>query len=236
MVATSVRRMGATEWALLAGLSVLWGGSFFFAKLALRDLAPLTLVLARVGLAALALGLVLVALRQKVPTARLIWLAFAGMGLLNNLIPFSLIFWGQTTLTAGHAAILNATTPLFTVLVAHAATQDERLTPAKLVGVLLGFAGVTVLVGPGVLAVDRSVWAQIACLGAALSYACAGVFGRRFDSKLISALPAGIDPCGENGEFHSFVTGGPMLSRKIAVKTGKTVTRDGFAYMDFLPA
>lgn len=184
----SARHMGATEWGLLGFLSVLWGGSFFFAKVALHELAPLPLVLARVGLAALALGLVLAGLRQALPTGRRVWLAFAGMGFLNNLVPFSLIFWGQTALTAGHAAILNATTPLFTVLVAHLATRDERLTAGKLSGVLLGLGGVVVLVGPAALTVDRAFWAQLACLGAALSYACAGVFGRRFRQLGVTPL------------------------------------------------
>jgi drug/metabolite transporter (DMT)-like permease len=111
--------MGPIEWCLLIVLSVLWGGSFFFSKLALADLPPLTVVLGRVALAALALNLVVGASGTSLPRSPHLWLAFLTMGLLNNLIPFSLIFWGQTRIASGLAAILNATTPLFTVLLAH---------------------------------------------------------------------------------------------------------------------
>ncbi|MDJ1157545.1 DMT family transporter [Chelatococcus sp. SYSU_G07232] len=174
------RHMNLGEWALLFALSLLWGGSFFFAKVALRELPPFTVALGRVGLAAATLGLVLAVLRQGLPRLRALWGAFLVMGLLNNLAPFSLIFWGQTTLTAGHAAILNATMPLFTVIVAHVTTTEERITPAKLAGMLAGFGGVVVMIGPGLAVVDRAFWAQVACLSAAFCYACAGVFGRRF--------------------------------------------------------
>src|SRR5215217_1771765 len=103
------------------------------------------------------------------------------MGLLNNVIPFSLIFWGQTQIASGLAAILNATTPLFTVLVAHAATKDEKLSASRLTGVLFGVVGVAVMIGPGAFAGGGgSTIAKIAVLGAALSYAFAGIWGRRF--------------------------------------------------------
>jgi len=173
--------MGAVEWALLLVLSLLWGGSFFFSKVALAELPPLLVVLGRVGLAAAALGLYLRARRQAIPRAWPVWAAFFGMGLLNNLIPFSLIFWAQTTIASGLASILNATTPVFAILVAHALTTDEKLTPAKLAGVALGLAGVVVLIGVDALSgFDRALAAMLACLGAALSYGFATVFGRRF--------------------------------------------------------
>jgi drug/metabolite transporter (DMT)-like permease len=116
-----------------------------------------------------------------VPATRAFWLAAFGMGFLNNIVPFSLIFHGQTQIGAGLASILNATTPLFTALVAHALTADEKLTPTKITGLMLGFAGVVVLLGPKVTAgLDASLIAMAACLGAALSYGFAAVFGRRF--------------------------------------------------------
>lgn len=130
--------MALFEWGLLILLSVLWGGSFFFSKVALHELPPFTVVLARVGLAALALAIYLRVTRQDIPGASGIWAAFFSMGLLNNLIPFSLLFWGQTQIASGLASILNATTPVFSILVAHFLTTDERMTPNKIAGIVLG--------------------------------------------------------------------------------------------------
>ena len=173
--------MGPLEWVLLATLSVLWGGTFFFAEVALEEVRPLRLVFARVGLAAVALVLAVYATGQRMPASGALWAAFFAMGALNNLIPFSLIFWGQTRISGGLAAILNATTPLFTVVLAHFLTRDEKMTPHRLGGVLLGLIGVTVMIAPAVLReLGFQLLAQIAVLGAALAYALAGIFGRRF--------------------------------------------------------
>jgi drug/metabolite transporter (DMT)-like permease len=173
--------MNAGAWAMLLTLSVLWGGSFFFQGVAVRELAPLAVVAARVGLAALALWALVLALGIRVPRLPGLWPAFLAMGLLNNAIPFTLIVWGQQHVASGLAAILNATTPLFTVLVAHAFTAEEKLTRAKLLGVALGFAGVAVMLGGAALqGLGDSLPGQIACLAAALTYAFAGVYGRRF--------------------------------------------------------
>jgi drug/metabolite transporter (DMT)-like permease len=178
-------------WIWLLSLAALWGGSFFFAKIALGELPPLTVVFGRVGLAALALNLVLATTGRSLFRADMPWSVFLTMGLLNNLMPFALIFWAQTHIASGLASILNATTPLFTVLVAHVATNDERMTKSKTLAVLVGFAGVAVLVGPGVDAIGRSnVWSELACLGAALSYAFAGVYGRRFKELGIAPTTA----------------------------------------------
>lgn len=173
--------MGSVEWVLLICLSILWGGSFFFSKVALDDLPPFTIVLGRVGLAALALNLILLALGQRMPRDARRWRAFTAMGLLNNLVPFSLIFWGQTQIASSLASILNATTPLFTVLLAHRLTADERLTANKAAGVVLGIAGVTLMIGLEALrGLSADVIAQLAVIGAALSYGFAGIYGRRF--------------------------------------------------------
>jgi len=118
---------------------------------------------------------------QRLPTGRAAWLAFFGMGLLNNALPFTLIFWGQTRVGAGLASILNATTPLWTVVVAHVLTADEKMNASKLLGVLFGIAGVAALIGPSALAgVGDDVPAMLAIVLATLSYAFAGIFGRRF--------------------------------------------------------
>lgn len=174
-------KMGATEWALLVALALLWGGSFFFAKIALAELPPITLVLARVGLAAAALLAVIGAWRVQVPWSWRLAGQFLVMGALNNVVPFALIFWGQRTIDTGLAAILNATTPIFTVLLAHVLTRDERLTRNRAAGVLFGLLGVAVLIGPHALAgFDLAATSQLAVIAAALSYGFAGIYGRRF--------------------------------------------------------
>jgi drug/metabolite transporter (DMT)-like permease len=174
-------RMGPLEWILLLVLSVLWGGSFFFAKLAVAELPPFTIVLGRVGAAALALNLVLRARGERMPADRASWAAFFAMGLLNNLLPFSLIVWAQTQIASGLAAILNGATPLFTVVLAHWLTSDERLTWNRLLGVVFGLAGVTVMIGMEALSgLGLHVLAEVAVLVATISYAFAGIFGRRF--------------------------------------------------------
>ncbi len=173
--------MGGREWAMLLALAVLWGGSFFFNGVAVRELPSLTLVWLRVAVAAATLLLALRLLGQRMPTQGRVWAAFFGMGLLNNVIPFVLIAWGQHHIASGLASILNATTPLFTVLVAHLLTPDERLTPLKAVGVAVGFAGTVFMIGPDALGgLGIGVTAQLACLAGALTYAFAGIFGRRF--------------------------------------------------------
>ncbi len=173
--------MGAQEWILLITLSVLWGGSFFFAEVALQGLPPLSVVFARVAIGALALLVVVRAVGLRLPREARLWRAFLVMGALNNLIPFTLIVWGQTAITGGLAAILNATTPLFTVVLAHWLTRDERATPPKLAGVGLGFLGVAVMIGPEAFSGEgMAVWAEVAVLGAAVAYALAGIYGRRF--------------------------------------------------------
>lgn len=182
-------RMTLLDWLLLLALSVLWGGSYFFVGVAVKALPPLTIVLLRVAIAAAALHLVLRATGTGMPRDGESWRAFFGMGLLNNAIPFSLIVWGQVHIASGLASILNATTPLFTVLIAHMLIADERLTKGRIAGVLLGLAGVIVLIGPQALAgFGQDVAAQLAMLGAAVSYGFAAIFGRRFKRLGVAPL------------------------------------------------
>lgn len=174
--------MTRAEWSLLLTLSLLWGGSFLFVELALRGLPPLTIVIGRVGLAALLVGGVLVLRRGNDPASkdrlpRRAWGAALVMGLLNNAIPFTLFVLAQGRIDSALAAIVNATTPLWTVVVAHLFTADERITPAKAIGLVFGFAGVAVMAGR---AGGGEAIAILACLGAALSYGLAAVWGRRF--------------------------------------------------------
>lgn len=129
------------------------------------------------------LNLIVLAMGLKIPRGRQQWAAFLGMGFLNNMIPFSLIVWGQTHIGSGLASILNATAPLFTVIIAHCLTKDEKMSGARLIGVVVGFAGVVFKIGPEALqGLGTNTLAQLAVLGAAISYAFAGVFGRRFRS------------------------------------------------------
>lgn len=183
------RPMTSMEWLMLLTLSAVWGGSFFFNGIAVKEVPTFTIVTARVGLAAVVLWLVLGLCRTPLPRDPRVWVAFFVMGFLNNVVPFSLIVWGQGHIASGVAAILNATTPLFTVLVAHLSTPDEKLSRARLAGVLAGLAGVAAMIGGGaVTTLGLDLTAQLACLAAALSYAFAGVFGRRFRVMGVSPM------------------------------------------------
>ena len=179
--AQPIRAMTSAEWGLLVVLSVLWGGSFFFTGVAVREVPPLTLVLLRVGLAALILLVAIRATGVGMPSDRRIWAGFLVMGLIGNVIPFGLLVWGQSHIASGLASILNATTPLATIIVAHFLTVDERLTSSRVAAVALGIAGVVVMIGPDALRdVGVNVAAQLACIAAGVSYAFAVIFGRRF--------------------------------------------------------
>ena len=183
-VAPARLAMSAMDWLLLVALSILWGGAFFFGKIAIAELPPLTVALGRVGIAAAILVIVARVAGVALPASWSAWGPLAVMGLLNNALPFGLILWSQTHIPSGLAAILNATTPLFTVLVAHAATGDERITPARAAGLLTGFLGVVAMIGPDLLReLGTSIAAQSACLLAAFSYALSGIYGRRFRGR-----------------------------------------------------
>lgn len=181
--------MSAAAWGMLILLSVVWGGSFFFVGVAVQDLPTLTVVVARVGLAAILLWVFMRIRGLAMPLDRSVWLAFFGMGFLNNVVPFTLIVWGQSHIASGVASILNATTPLFTVILAHLLTSDERLSAQKLLGVFLGLIGVAVMIGgEAVSALGTDVLAQVAILGAATSYGFAVIFGRRFKRMGVSPI------------------------------------------------
>lgn len=185
--------MSALAWFLLVALSVLWGGSFFFVGVAVAEIPPLTLVTLRVAIAAAMLWAALPLLGTAPPRGARAWGAIAVMGLINNVIPFTLIVWAQQTLPSGLAAILNATTPLWTVLVAHAFTREEKASPGKLAGVLFGFAGVAAMMGADILGGAAAAGAATAAmLAATFSYACAGVFGRRFRAIGVAPIQAAL--------------------------------------------
>jgi drug/metabolite transporter (DMT)-like permease len=163
---------------LLVLLSVLWGGSFFFAGVAVKELPPLTIVLARVAFAAALLTPVMWVRGTGFPSGIDGWKPFLIMALLNNVIPFSLIVIGQTMIASGLASMLNATTPLFTVLVM-AAFGEEALNRRRIAGATLGLVGVIILRGPQLEPSQTQAIGIVVCLGAALSYGFAGLWGRR---------------------------------------------------------
>ena len=178
---TTNKIMRPIEWFLLIILSLIWGGAFFFGKVAVAELPPFSIVLGRVGIAAIVLNVIVRIAGYRMPRSLKIWRDFMVMGALNNMIPFSLIFWGQIHIASGLAAILNATTPLWTVILAHFMTRDERLNTSRLTGVVLGIFGVIIIIGPDALkGFGSNVVAQLAVIGATISYALAGVFGKRF--------------------------------------------------------
>ena len=175
------KQMGAQDWFQLFFLSVLWGGSYFFIKVILVELKPFSAVLGRVFIAAIVLNIIVRATGHRMPSSRRMWFSFFVMGFINNLLPFSLIFWGQTQISSSLASILNATTPVWTVLLAHFLTADEKITPSRISGVIFGVVGVAVMIGVDVLqGWGSNVIAQLIVVGAAISYACAGIYGKRF--------------------------------------------------------
>jgi drug/metabolite transporter (DMT)-like permease len=172
--------MSATDWLLLLVLSVLWGGSFYFTKIAVMEIPPMTLALYRVAIAAATLAVLARAMGHAFPRDAATWRHLALMAAFNNVISFSLIFWGQIHITVGLAGILNGTTPLFGVLAAHLLTHDERLSIGRIAGLIAGFAGVVLLIGPELLTdLGTHVLAELACLAGACSFGLGAVLARR---------------------------------------------------------
>lgn len=180
MAEAVIRRMGLADWGLLVALSVIWGGSFFFNKVALGGLPPLLVVWGRVGVGCLCLLAVVGASSLSFGEHLGRWREFLVMGVLNTFLPFSLIVWGQQHISSGLAAVINATTPAFTILLAHFLTRDEHASAGKFAGAAIGLGGVAVLIGADALAGFGShILGQAAVMGAALSYAYSAIYGRR---------------------------------------------------------
>jgi drug/metabolite transporter (DMT)-like permease len=191
--------MSAKNWGLLLLLALLWGSSFFFYKILVAALPPVTVVLGRVGIAAIAMTLWLLVQGTRIPLGNGRWKRFLLLGMLNNVIPFILIAWGETRITSGLASILNATTPIFMVAVAHWGTDDEKLTAGKIAGIVLGIVGVAVLVGPAAFQGASAIWGELAVIGASCAYGFGGVYSRRFKD-----LPPLVAATGQ-------VTGGAVI-------------------------
>ena len=186
MIRTTMNR---GDWAILLVLAAIWGGAFLFIGIAVRHVPPLTYVWLRLSIAAVAMWIYVKARAVPVGLPRSVWGAIILLAVLNNALPFALFGWGQTHIASGLASILNATTPIWGVVVAHFLTHDERMSLRKIFGVLLGFAGVAIMIGPSLLRnLGSSTLAQLACVTASLSYALAAVWARRFKRIGVSPL------------------------------------------------
>ena len=173
--------MDKGDWATLLLLAAIWGGAFFFIGVAVKHVQPLTYVWLRLTIAAAGMGIFLKLKGEKLGLPRSAWGSMLLVAFLNNALPFTVFGWGQTHIASGLASILNATTPIWGVVVAHIFTHDERMTPRKIAGVLLGFGGVATMIGPALLSnIGSNALAQLACVTASLSYALAAVWSRRF--------------------------------------------------------
>lgn len=189
------QRMGRLEWALLLVLSLFWGASFLFYRVLAPEVPPFTVVFGRVGLAAIVLNIVLLARGGRLPSRAAEWRSYFVMAALNNVVPFALFAYGEKHISSGLASILNAMTPIFTVLVAHWATHNEKLSWNKAAGVAFGFAGVVILIGPGALEDigGKNVLGELACLGATVCYGFGGVYSKRFAGQpLIRVVTAQV--------------------------------------------
>src|SRR3954447_678873 len=182
-------QMNRSDWLILGVLALIWGGAFFFIGVAVRHVPPLTYVWLRLTIAAAAMWGYLYFKGEKLGLPPGAWGSILLLALLNNALPFALFGWGQTHIASGLASILNATTPIWGVLVAHFLTADERMNPRKIAGVLLGFGGVATMIGPSLLtSLGAGALAQFACVTASLCYALAAVWARRFRQQGISPL------------------------------------------------
>lgn len=183
--------MGFKNFLWLLFLAALWGPSFLFIKVAVGEIPPMTLAMGRVGLASVALYAILRLQGRQLPGWDGIWKHFAVMGFFSNALPFALFSWGEIYIDSALAAILNGTTPLFTIILAHYLIDDEHMTPVKAGGVLLGFGGLAMLIAPSLLGgVQATSWGLVAVTVAAASYGVAIVYGR----KKLRGLPPLVGP------------------------------------------
>lgn len=174
--------MGGRDWAWLVLLSVVWGASFFFYRVMVVELPPMTIVFGRLAIAAVALHLFLAAKGDVLRLPLRDWRRFTALGTVNNVLPFTLIAYSEMRISAGVAALLIGCVPVFSALAAHILTRDEKMTANRIAGVIVGLAGIIILIGKDALhglASDDFV-GELVCLSAAVIYALAGIYSRTF--------------------------------------------------------
>lgn len=204
----TIRRMSLVDWLLLLFLSLVWGGSFFFNGIALRGLPPFLVVFGRVFVGSLALLTLCMAANQDVRPHLRRWRELLILGTINTALPFSLIVWGQQYITSGLASVINATTPAFTILVAHFFTNDENASIRKFAGAALGLGGVAVLIGTDALTdFGDHILGQLAVMGATFCYACSVTYARR-----LTGIPPLVMAWGQ-------ITGGAVVMLPLALIT-----------------
>jgi drug/metabolite transporter (DMT)-like permease len=181
------------DFLLLLLLSAMWGGSFPLIKIAVGSLPPLWVAALRITIGGLAMLAVLRFRHVPLPRGRRVWARFAFMGIVGNLAPFALIGWGEQAVDSGLAAILMAMVPLMVMVIAHFVVPDEPLTPGKTLGLILGVAGVVVLIGPSALGgIGSHVVAEIAILAATVCYAASAIAGRGLPPLSADASSAAV--------------------------------------------
>lgn len=186
---TQSPKLDGTGWLLIGILSILWGGAFFLIEVGLRSYPPITLVFMRLVLAVPPMWIAMRLMGQRLPSEARVWGLLAVVGALNCALPFILFFWGQQYLDSGYASILNATTPLWGVITAHFLTSDEKATPARILGVLIGMAGIVVMVGPEAMkGLSNNLLAQIACIISTIFYNFAAIYGRRLSQTELTPM------------------------------------------------
>lgn len=177
---------------LLLVLGAVWGSSYLFIKVGVAEVPPLTFVTARLALGAVIMWVLLRILGYSVPRDRALWAAYAVMGLLSGALPYSLITWGEKYIPSGLAALLQSTTPVFTVILAHFFIHDERMTPASILGIVIGFVGVGILMIPDLRrGLQANLLGQLAVVASSICYAAATIFARnrlRGQPALVSTM------------------------------------------------
>jgi drug/metabolite transporter (DMT)-like permease len=210
------KSISSRAWIEMLLLAMIWGASFVSIRIALDEVGPMTAVAHRVGWAMVALWIAILIMRLPIPRDPKVWIGFFGMGILNNVIPFGLMAWGQLYIESGLTSILNAATAIFGVITAAIFFSDERVTSRKAIGVALGFAGVATAIGlENLRHFDIRSLAQIAVIGGTLSYALASVWAR----KRLGAQPPQVAAAG-------MVTGATVVMLPLAWIVEGPITLD----------
>lgn len=185
--------MKTKHWLVFITLGLIWSSSFLWVELALREIGPITLVAFRAFFGFLFGVAVVVTQRIPLPRTWKEWAPLIVLGLTNIAVPFFLISWGQKSIDSGVASILDATVPLFTILVAHFMLHDDKMTTPKVLGLLTGFAGVVILMSKDLGASTSSLLGQLAVILACIFYAASSIIARVF-TEGTSTTVRGLGP------------------------------------------